>query len=872
MDSATVRRKFLDYFVAQGHALVPSSSLEPRDDPSLLFTNAGMVQFKRTFLGQDPRPYARATSCQKCVRAGGKHNDLEQVGLTRRHHTFFEMLGNFSFGDYFKDQAIAYAWEFVTSPDWLGLSPDRLRVTVHHTDAEARALWRRISGLGDDRIYGLGDQDNFWQMGDTGPCGPCSEIFVDLEWKPGDKPVVISSRDFEAQAEAGRFLEIWNLVFMQFDRSADGALTPLPKPSVDTGAGLERIAAVMQGQADNFHTDLFQPLIDRVAELVGRPYPGGPEGEGLSFRVLADHARAATFLIHDGVYPGNDGRGFVLRRIIRRAVRHAWLMGQRGPTLSHLVEVVVAVMQDAYPTLAAKQGAITNLIRSEESRFFETIEAGLERLEQIRASGTRTIAGEDAFRLFDTFGFPIDLTQLIAGDWGISVDVEGFERAMMEQRERSRAARAGATGFEMGARTGEIRAVVRGEGVQRFVGYDTLECDTEIVGHAVGPERLELVLRENPFYAAGGGQISDTGLVQGDGWTLAVEDVVKNPGHGTRVIGKLAGEFAPGRVHAAVDASRRRDIERNHSATHLVHLVLRRELGTHVRQQGSLVEAGRLRFDFSHHAPIDPAQLADIEAGVNELVLANPAAEIREMPLNRALELGAMAFFADKYGDVVRVVQIGDSIELCGGTHVRSAGQVGLFRFTAQGGVAAGVRRIEAVTGHGAYRGVKQLDHRIATLADSLRAHPDQLERKLEALVAEREKLEARLAEAIKGRSGGDGRQIAAGKTTLYVTPSVAEDRGELGALADRFRGEKKAASMLVLFNPTSPTALAVAVTDDLAAAGKDANAFVKLVAARFGGRGGGRPTFASGSLAVDSVERVAASEFPEIIREWIGE
>jgi alanyl-tRNA synthetase len=872
MDSATIRRKFLDYFVAEGHTLVPSSSLEPKDDPSLLFTNAGMVQFKRTFLGQDPRPYTRATTCQKCVRAGGKHNDLEQVGLTRRHHTFFEMLGNFSFGDYFKRDAIKYAWEFVTSPDWLGIPADRLRVTVHHTDAEARKLWRKISGLPDDRIYGLGDADNFWQMGDTGPCGPCSEIFVDLEWEPGANPAVLSQAEFEAEAEAGRFLEIWNLVFMQFNRSADGALTPLPKPSVDTGAGLERIAAVMQGDGDNFHTDLFAPLIARVETLVGTTYPGGPEGTGISYRVLADHTRAVSFLLLDGVYPGNEGRGFVLRRILRRAVRHAWLLGRREPTLSKLIPTLVALMADAYPELRTKELKIIEVVWREEENFFTTIEAGLERLEQIRASGAKRIAGEDAFKLFDTFGFPIDLTQLIAGEWGITVDAEGFERAMSEQRERSRAARTSASGLEIGARTGEIRVVVRSQGAQRFVGYETLESDTEILGHAMGPERLELVLRENPFYAAGGGQISDTGEVRGDGWTLAVEDVLKDAVHGTRVVGKLTGQFAPGTVvHAAVDEQRRRDIERNHSATHLVHLVLRRELGTHVRQQGSLVEPGRLRFDFSHHAPIDPLQLAEIEAGVNELVLDNAAADTREMPLKRALELGAMAFFADKYGDAVRVVRIGDSIELCGGTHVRSAGQVGLFRFTSQGGVAAGVRRIEAVTGHSAYHGVKQLDHRIATLAESLRAQPDQLERKVEALVAEREKFVARLAEASKSAGRAVGPGFAAGKATLFVEPSIAEDRGELGAIADQFRSKNPLAAILVLYNPTSPTSLSVAVTDDLAAAGKDANTFVKLVTARFGGRGGGRPTFASGSLAVASVKDIATTEFPGIVTEWLG-
>ncbi|HEU5305398.1 MAG TPA: alanine--tRNA ligase, partial [Gemmatimonadales bacterium] len=465
MQSGTIRRLFLDFFSAQGHREVPSSSLVPADDPTLLFTNAGMVQFKRTFLGQEQREYLRATTCQKCVRAGGKHNDLEQVGHTRRHHTFFEMLGNFSFGDYFKREAIAYAWEFVTSPQYLGISPHRLYVTVHHTDDEARAFWREVAGLPDHRIYGLGDEDNFWQMGETGPCGPCTEIYVDLEWaerRNGGTAVgpdgaatavpayrrtdeVVPRAEFERLAEEGRYLEIWNLVFMQYDRSADGTLTPLPKPSVDTGAGLERIAAVMQGEDDNFHTDLFLPLIDRVGELVGRTYDRNAE-ERASYRVLADHARAVSFLLADGVYPSNEGRGYVLRRILRRAVRHAWLLGRREPTLALLTDIVVSQMGEVYPELIAKRGYIHEVTETEERRFLETIEGGLRRLEEIFASGVKAISGEEAFRLYDTFGFPIDLTQIIAGERGVDVDLPGFELALEEQRTRSRTARtSGAT-------------------------------------------------------------------------------------------------------------------------------------------------------------------------------------------------------------------------------------------------------------------------------------------------------------------------------------------------------------------------------------------------------------------------------------------
>src|SRR4029077_9009044 len=442
MRSAQIRRLFLDFFVARGHREVPSSSLEPKDDPTLLFTNAGMVQFKRVFLGQERRDYTRATTCQKCVRAGGKHNDLEQVGHTKRHHTFFEMLGNFSFGDYFKRDAIAFAWELVTGKEYLEIPPERLRVTVHHTDHEARALWREIAGLPDHRIYGLGDKDNFWQMGDTGPCGPCTEMYVDLDWTgaPGARDEVVPQAEFELLAEEGRFLEIWNLVFMQFDRAADGTLTPLPRPSVDTGAGLERIAAVMQGEDDNFHTDLFQPLLERVGQLVGADYDRDASHRA-SYRVLADHARAVSFLLADGVYPSNEGRGYVLRRILRRAVRHAWLLGRREPTLAPLTDVVVREMGGIYPELSTQARHIHATTLAEEERFLETIEGGLRRLEEVFTEGTTVIPGEEAFKLYDTFGFPIDLTQIIAGERGVAVDLVGFERALEEQRARSRAAR-----------------------------------------------------------------------------------------------------------------------------------------------------------------------------------------------------------------------------------------------------------------------------------------------------------------------------------------------------------------------------------------------------------------------------------------------
>ncbi len=873
MQADTLRRLFLDYFGSRGHREVPSSPLVPADDPTLLFTNAGMVQFKRTFLGQEHRDYARAVTCQKCVRAGGKHNDLEQVGLTRRHHTFFEMLGNFSFGDYFKKDAIKYAWEFVTSKEYLGLHPDRLRVTVHHTDDEARELWKAATGLPDSRIYGLGDKDNFWQMGDTGPCGPCSEIFVDLEWKAGDPPGEFSQAEFEELAESGRFLEIWNLVFMQFDRSADGTLTPLPKPSVDTGAGLERIAAVLQGQDDNFHTDLFMPLLDKVAELVGRPYPGGMEGEGASYRVLADHARAVVFLLADGVYPGNDGRGYVLRRILRRAVRHAWLLGRREPTLAPLTVLVIDAMVGAYPELGEKRQYILDLTETEERRFLETIEGGLKRLDELFASGVTTIPGDEAFRLYDTFGFPIDLTQLIAGERGVTVDLAGFEAALEGQRTRSRTARggkSGATGAVVKTRAPRWTIVKRGK--QHFTGYETVSNDTEILAWRQEGGRVELVLRHNPFYVESGGQVSDTGLVSGSGWVLKVDQVRKDE-RGTAVSGAFAEEFEPTAVSAMVDVARRRDIERNHSATHLVHAALRRHLGTHVRQQGSLVEPARLRFDFSHHEPIAPAMLERIERDVNEHVWENFPVETREMPYPDALALGAMAFFSEKYGDVVRVVQMGPSIELCGGTHVASTGAMGLFRFSTQGGVAAGVRRIEAVTGASAYDMVSEIEARLAKVGEALRSQPEHLLRKAEQLIAERDRLEAKLAEAQKqggGAAGAGGEELQLHGVTVTLADTDSEDRDELGRLADGFRSGRSA-GVLVMFGTAGRGAIHVALTDDLVARGKKAGDLANRLAAVSGGKGGGRPAFASAGAGDPALLPRVREEAPRILGEWLG-
>ncbi len=879
MQSPTLRQCFVDYFTGRDHTAVPSSSLVPADDPTLLFTNAGMVQFKRTFLGQEPRDYARAVTVQKCVRAGGKHNDLEQVGLTKRHHTFFEMLGNFSFGDYFKKEAIEFAWEFVTSDEWLGIHPDRIIATVHHTDTEAREIWRATSGLPLERVYCLGDKDNFWQMGDTGPCGPCSEVFVDLEWRPGDGPAELPQAEFEAQAEAGRFLEIWNLVFMQFDRQGDGELVPLPKPSVDTGAGLERIAAVLQDTDDNFHTDLFQPLLDRVAELVERPYPRSMADGGASFRVLADHARAVSFLLADGVYPSNEGRGYVLRRILRRAVRHAWLLGRKASTLAPLTEVVVAGMGEAYPQLVEKADYIRDVTQKEEERFLDTIEGGLTRLDTVFKSGVDVIPGDEAFRLYDTFGFPIDLTQVIAAERGVGVDSAGFEAALEQQRERSRAAVSG--GVADSGSPGGAPAIVVGRGAdwtvlkdghQAFVGYTRTEADSDILAFRREGDRVDLILETNPFYLESGGQISDTGIVRGDGWDLPIDRVARDE-RGTVISGSI-DQFEPTPVDAVVDEPRRRNIERNHSATHLVHHVLRQVLGDHVRQQGSLVDADRLRFDFSHHEPIDPQTLERIEREVNELVWANYPVTTEEMKYPDALALGAMAFFADKYGAMVRVVRMGPSIELCGGTHVRSTGQTGLFRFGSQGGVAAGVRRIEAVTGPGAYAAINQIDEQLAGLAQSLKARPEHLARKVDQLVAEREKLQSRIAEMLKSGGGSpvaEEERLNIGGVTVTVAETGSEDRKEIGTMADRFR-ETHSNAVLVLFSSAGRGAIHTAVTDDLITGGKHAGELVKRIAEVSGGKGGGRSTFASAGAGEAGRLAEVRAALPAIVERWLAD
>ncbi len=869
MKSAAIRRKFLDYFTAapRSHREVPSSSLVPADDPTLLFTNAGMVQFKRVFQGLERRDYTRAVTCQKCVRAGGKHNDLEQVGHTARHHTFFEMLGNFSFGDYFKKEAIAYAWEWVTGAEWLGIAPDRLYVTVHHTDDEARRLWRQITGIADARVFGLGDKDNFWQMGDTGPCGPCSEILVDIRSREhGARSKELGLEEFVRLSEEGQLLEIWNLVFMQFDQQPDGTRSVLPAPSVDTGAGLERIASVMQGVPSDYDTDGFQPIIAHAVEVVGKPYDRGPAGA--SFRVLADHARAVAFLLGDGVYPSNEGRGYVLRRILRRAVRHAWLLGRREPTLAPLARAVTAQMGPVYPELAQKEPHIERVTRAEEERFLETIEGGLARLDELR--NQPVISGEEAFKLHDTYGFPLDLTQMIARERGQTVDVAGFERALAQQQRRSRAARKAGEGRRKAARGGGGEWVaVKPKGRQRWVGYDTTKAETEPIAFRQQGDQLELVLEENPFYAESGGQVSDTGVVKGDGWELTVEDVEKVDGKNA-VVGTFGETFEPTPALAQVNEARRRNIERNHTATHLVHAALRRILGTHVHQAGSVVAPERLRFDFSHHGPVKGDQLAAVEAEVNAHIWENVPIETRQMAYPDALAAGAMALFGEKYGDVVRVVDVpGVSLELCGGTHVASTGQIALFRFTHETGAAAGVRRIEALTGPAAYRHALELQQRLAEAAGLLKTQPEHLARRIETLLEENRRLERRVEELLKTGSGEQGAVERIGDVELHIGDSDLDDRTQIGVLMDGFRAKHKRA-ISVLFTKGERPGIHVAVTDDLVSQGLKAGDIVNAIAATVGGKGGGRPHFASAGVGDAAQLGATRAQTPSIVQRLI--
>ena len=882
MHAAEIRRRFLDYFARQNHAVRPSSSLVPGDDPTLLFTNAGMVQFKKVFLGQESAPEGnrRATTSQKCVRAGGKHNDLEQVGHTARHHTFFEMLGNFSFGDYFKRDAIRFAWEFVTEE--LKIPAKYVRVTVYKDDDEARALWREVTGVRDSWIYGLGERDNFWQMADTGPCGPCSEIYVDLahmakdydfpagasgEWTERDRSE-FSTEAFVEAAEAGRFLEIWNLVFMQFDRQPDGELKPLPKPSVDTGAGLERIAAVMQGVANNYHTDLFAPLLAKVVEIVGKPYAYAND-DSASYRVLADHARAVGFLLADGIFPSNEGRGYVLRRILRRAVRHAWLLGRREPTLVHVVETVIATMSEQFPELSARRKHILDTTRAEEERFLATIDGGMTRFEQLAPVASTqgshllrgTIAGEDAFKLYDTFGFPIDLTELMARERGYTVDIAGFEHALDAQRKQSQDERRSRKISVVADELSDLSLWNRGTEhaeMGRFVGYEVTEVESLVTAvKTLDDGQVAVMLRESPFYAESGGQVSDGGEIVGSGWRVDVTEVRKIDGR-VAAIGTPTGAVKFEMVRARVPADRRHDTERNHTATHLLHAALRQVLGEHVHQAGSLVAPDRLRFDFTHHGPIKAEQLDEIERIVNEGVWANVDVRTTEKPYREAIASGAMALFGEKYGDVVRVVEVpGRSVELCGGTHVRNTGQIALVRVVSESGVAAGVRRIEAVTGRRAYALLRERERALDDVAERLKlnvASPDLIIKRLDALLGEKRALEKKLEEAMRG-GGSQGNDLLAGAESvngslLLAKVVKADTMKELQALGDVVREQiGSGVGVIVADFGEDRGGLVVVVTDDLRTKGVTAGGVVKALAAKTGIRGGGKDHMAQAGV-----------------------
>ncbi|HEX8429680.1 MAG TPA: alanine--tRNA ligase, partial [Longimicrobium sp.] len=820
MRSDEIRTRFLEYFARQGHTVRPSASLVPGDDPTLLFTNAGMVPFKKAFLGMENPGFTRATTSQKCVRAGGKHNDLEQVGVTARHHTFFEMLGNFSFGDYFKRDAIRFAWELLTVE--FGIPAERLWVTVHYTDDEAEKLWLEIAGVKPERVFRLGDKDNFWQMADTGPCGPCSEIHFDLR-ADDIRGTEVDVAEFEERGEAGEFLEIWNLVFMQFDRDADGVLHPLPAPSIDTGMGLERLASVLQGVRANYQTDLFTDIIDHAVKTVGVPYEYDTP-QGVSYRVLADHARATAFLLADGIFPSNEGRGYVLRRILRRAVRHAYLLGRREPTLVHVVEAVIDRMGSVYPELTARRDYILRNTRSEEERFLATVEAGMGRFDELApAGGSGTVDGRDVFRLYDTFGFPPDLTALMAEERGYEVDLPGFEAELAAQRQRSRADRAASgVGVEADSLADGWETTGTEEVEQDYAAHRAVSLDTEVLAfRRMDDGRVALQLRENPFYAASGGQVADAGHVRGAGWTMKVDEVRKVSGR-IAVVGPVEGDFAPGLVRADVEEPTRRDTERNHTATHLLHAALRAVLGEHVHQMGSLVSPERLRFDFAHGGPMSPEEVSEVEGRVNRAIWANTVVNQEEMGYQDAIRRGAMALFSEKYGDTVRVIDIpGVSMELCGGTHVRTTGQIGLFRIVSESGVAAGVRRIEAVTGPGAFDRVRRDEATLREAAALLKTREENLVPRLQQILGEQRELQRSLERARAQGGGGDVvGKLLEGATQLdgaRVIAAVVEvaDADELRALGDRLRERLGSGVAILAAEVGERTSIFAVATDD---------------------------------------------------------
>jgi len=839
MKTTEIRDRFLKYFERHGHTLVPSSSLVPGNDPTLLFTNAGMVQFKDVFLGAEKRPYLRAASSQRCVRAGGKHNDLENVGYTARHHTFFEMLGNFSFGDYFKRDAIRFAWEFLTRD--LKLPADKLWVTIYRDDDEAADIWLKEIKVDPKRFTRLGEGSNFWQMGDTGPCGPCSEIFYD------HGPGVAGGPPGSPDEDGDRYIEIWNLVFMQFNRDAAGKLHPLPKPSVDTGMGLERIAAVQQGVHSNYEIDLFRALNDAAAAVLGVA-----DKKNKSLNVIADHIRSCAFLIVDGVLPSNEGRGYVLRRIIRRAARHGHLLGATAPFFHKLVAPLVKEMGTAYPELAKAQTQVERALRQEEERFAETLSTGLKILEDdiARLGGKRIIPGETVFRLYDTFGFPADLTADIARERGLTLDMDGFEREMDKQRERAR----DASSFKA---AGAANLEELGIEPAAFSGYETTRDEAQITAIRAGERDVKelgtgqegvIYLNRTPFYAESGGQVGDQGRLVAANGTFEVQDTQKGHAHIGRMI---SGALKVGdRLRCEVDATKRQATANNHSATHLLHAALRQVLGTHVTQKGSLVDAERLRFDFTHPEPVTRAQLEEIERLVNVQIRANHEVGTRLMPIKEAMAAGAMALFGEKYGDEVRVVGMGEfSTELCGGTHVRRTGDIGLLKIVAEGGVASGVRRIEAVTGEGAFEAVRETEARLTAIAELVRGTRDEAPRKVEQLLGRIKGLEKEietLRHKLASGQGGDLTSQARDVKGVKVLAARVEgaDARTLRDTIDKLKDKLQSAAIVLAAVQDGKVTLVAGVTKDLT--GKvPAGELVNQVAMKVGGKGGGRADMA---------------------------
>ncbi|CAM0555395.1 Alanine--tRNA ligase [Vreelandella titanicae] len=843
MKSAEIRQAFLTFFEEQGHTIVPTSSLVPGNDPTLLFTNAGMVPFKDVFLGRDPRPYVRATSAQRCVRAGGKHNDLDNVGYTARHHTFFEMLGNFSFGDYFKRDAIRFAWVFLT--ETLGLPKDKLWVTVHISDDEAERIWKDEIGIDPERFSKL-DEDNFWQMGDTGPCGPSSEIFFD------HGPEVWGGPPGSPEEDGDRYIEIWNLVFMQFDRDAQGTLNPLPKPSIDTGMGLERVAAVMQGVHSNYEIDLFQNLLQAAAKATGHPDTATP-----SLRVIADHIRSCAFLIADGVLPSNEGRGYVLRRIIRRAIRHGHKLGAVEPFFHKLVEALDAEMGDAYPELREASDQIARVLLKEEEQFARTLDHGMGLLNAALAElDGKVLPGETVFKLYDTYGFPFDLTADVCRERGVSLDEDGFQQALEAQRERARAA------SQFGA---DYTASIELEGETAFTGYDRLEDQakvTALVDSEGNPlaaleagQKGVVVLDRTPFYGESGGQVGDTGYLYVDGGRFQVTDTQKQSGHHLHQGMMVEGSLSVGAsVRGEVDASLRTATIRNHSATHLLHKALRMVLGDHVQQKGSLVNAERLRFDFSHFEPVTAEQLAEVERLVNEQILANAPTKIEQMSLDQAKAKGAAALFEAKYAENVRVLTIGAddfSIELCGGTHVARSGDIGCCHVMSEVGIASGVRRIEAITGENALAHFREQEARLERLGERLKTKPEQVEARVESLVErnrslekELEQLKAKLASAAGSDMLSQVQEVNGVK--LLATQLDGVSGKDLRGILDQLKNKLSSGVIIlgVADQAAGKVSLIAGVTQDLSGRVK-AGELVNHVASQVGGKGGGRPDMA---------------------------